>query len=449
MTVYIPLRQAPGDYHFHTYDYPGSSGPGQGPFELSAAQPNRGMYRFYSMVQDLQGLLTVGARNGVPNIALNQIGAPTASGKRTWVLSFGNNAANQRTVVITGGIHAREWIAAEMAYLVAEYLIYNYSTQPAPGKARTLAHLVNNRNIHIIPMLNPDGNLRTVFGTGANDRDWRKNLRALPNSGQDWANLVAPGTVANPPFQNVRPSWGLFSWATYNVPNYAPPGVPPGAATYQNRWLSNGKTGVDLNRNFGTTAYGYDCAPDYDNYDPASTSYFGPSGGSEQETSNVYQAMVNASAANAGQLTATIDYHSYGRLILYPTEVFRAAGGLSVTYTRLGQTLQTFIRNQAGLNPNYQLGDPLGLIGYHATGSVADHAAQAHQARAYTVELDPGLGDPIEFELPQTDILDVFRRNIRGALTAIWAPVSQRETQQVVNVFTPWNVYNRGNQLPQ
>jgi Zinc carboxypeptidase len=443
----IPLRTNPGDYHFHAYDYASSAA-----FTLSPGQPNRGGMRFYSLVRDLDALLQNGQRRNVPNIALNPIGAPTAGGKRTWLLSFGNlnNQANQRTVVLTGGIHAREWIAAEIAYLVAEYLICNYVAAPPPGRVRALAHLVNNRNIHIIPMLNPDGNLRTVFGTVANDRLWRKNLRVLPNSARDWVNLVALGGVANQPFQNVRPSWMLLPWAVYDVPDYdpvrhIPPGGPP---NYRTQWLSNGLTGVDLNRNFATAAYGYDCSPAFDNYDPGSDSYFGPSAGSEPETSNVRQAMVNATATTAGQLSAAIDYHSYGRLVLYPSEASNSVGGLAAGYTRLGQALQTLIRDQAGPNPNYLLGDPRTRIGYDATGSVADYAAEAHQARAFTVELDPALRDPIEFELPENQILDVFRRNIRGALAAIWAPVRQREVNQVVNLFTTWTVYNRGNQVP-
>ena len=128
-----PVRAVATDYHFHAYDYPNSAA--QGPWGLSVAQPTRNNWQFYSMVQDLIGLRDWGAFIGVPNITLTDVGAPTVRGRRTKMLSFGNagNVANRPTVVITGGIHAREWAAIEFAYLMAEYLIRNYpAARPEP-----------------------------------------------------------------------------------------------------------------------------------------------------------------------------------------------------------------------------------------------------------------------------------------------------------------------------
>jgi hypothetical protein len=441
-----PVRPGTNAYHFHTYSFAGAQ-----PFQPSIAQPAAGNLQFYSMVQDLAGLVQVGQASNVPNIALTQVGGATVGNRRTQMLSFGNqgNVAGRRTVVITGGIHAREWIATEMAYLLAEYLIVNY---PAPGAPLPLTanqtiiqNLVDRRNIRIIPMVNPDGNYRTVFG---GDRMWRKNRHPLPAWGSGWIAALVPGGPPNPPtppFTQVQ-AWTLPLWAEYRVPNYDPTHhIPPaGPANYRSHRIPNSETGVDLNRNMATTAWGYDCAPNYYNWDPSGDTYFGTRPGGEAETSNVQQAMA---AVPAGAIAISIDYHAFGRMILYPSEAGHT--GLGAEHIRTGQMLQALIVDQLGAG-GYSLGTPITTPGilYDATGSIADYAAQQHQARAFTIELDPVHGTAGGFVLPQNQIQAVFEKNIRGALAAIAAPVGNVREQQIRARFQAWNVSGRGNQIP-
>jgi hypothetical protein len=439
-----------GDYHYHAYDYPGSGA--NGAWGLSPAVAARGNYQFYSMYRDLNGLLAEGGGRHVPNIALNQVGPLTIGGRRTLVLSFGNatNQPNQRTVVITGGIHAREWIAAEIAYLIAEYLIFNYVAAPTvvTQRVRALRNLVNNRNIIIIPMLNPDGIQRTVYGALPNDRDWRKNTRVLPTVPRSWVRLVAPGGNPNQPYQNVaRPPVGL---AHYDVPNYvAIPAIPPAPLVYGTVNLTQNEIGVDLNRNLPTAAYGYDTPP-YDDSDPAEETFHGPGGASEREIANLRTAVVNATVngQTGGRVWASIDYHSYGQKILYGEEAIRPPG-LAPAHVALGQTLRALIANQLN-NPTYALQNPAlaPLLGYLPVGTVDDYMTQAYQTLAFTVELDPSDNDGEDFELAENRILNCFRQNIRGALAAIRAPVNQQEAQDAVNSFLGWPVFNAGNQVP-
>ncbi len=303
MPPHPPVRTTALHYHYHVYEYNNSVA--NGPWGVSLPVAGRGGYPFYSMFEDLNGLLAEGQGRHVPNIRLDQVGPVTAQGRRTLALSFGNLSGqrNQRTVVITGGIHAREWIATEMAYLLAEYLIFNYVAAPTvvTQRVKALRNLVNNRNIVIIPMLNPDGIQRTVFGTGNGDRLWRKNMRVLPHRPRRWAWMIAPGGAPNQPYQNVVAPVG-GGLAHYDVPDYVPvPAIPPAPLVYGTVNLIQNALGVDLNRNLPTAAYGYDSPPTYDDSSPPSDTFHGSGGASEPEIANLRTAVLQATArANTG-----------------------------------------------------------------------------------------------------------------------------------------------------
>ena len=147
-----------------------------------------------------------------------------------------------------------------------------------------------------------------------------------------------------------------------------------------------------------------------------------------------------------GDIATTIDYHSYGRFILYPDET---AGKRSPDYECIGLALQSLVKSQAGLP--YEIGSAKGLLKYYATGTNADYMALNKQARAFTIEVDPKV-DPANvdsgFLLPETDLMALFETNIRGALAAIAAPSREEDMSAAVDQFQSWDVYGRGNQLP-
>jgi hypothetical protein len=445
-----PVRPGQAPFRFHTYDYPGSQR-----WTQSNAIATASNMQFYSLLQDMTGLEQEGLARQVPNIVLNRLG-PTLGGNRLLELSFGSGSPNAPAVVITGGIHAREWIAAEFVYLLAEYLIMHYTTAPANGYQRSIRRIVDARRIRIIPMLNPDGNLYTVFTAGG--RMWRKNRFALPVTAAAWVAMLAPAGAPNPPFDNVGGPAGNL--AQYDVPNYDPDnGVPPHAAVMETRDLGLGQFGVDLNRNYDTTAWGYAAERTKNGvtgrtgYDPSTELYFGPSAGSEAETAAV---QAELAAIDPG-IATSIDYHAYGKLILYPSEAYNA-GRVSSDYRKLGQSLRQLVHSDGTLD--YDLGTPRQLLGYDATGSIIDHAAEHYQVRAFTIELDPSLGSQKTdgFELKQGQIGAVFEKNIRGALAALAAPrrphskygsyLKKQRMDQTTQALLNWDVYGRGNQLP-
>ena len=462
-----PDRANAAAFHFHSYDYQGDTA--RGPFQLSNGLFTTSGTEVYSLVQDLQGLVAWGnAVNHVPNLTLTAMsavpgGTLTLDGRETLVLSFGgplpgSNLPDVPAVVFTGGIHAREWIAVEIVYLLAEYLIKHYNANPQGNYQPTIRQLVDSRRIYCIPMLNPDGNHETVFA----NRLWRKNTRVLPTRAADWVPLLTDnGNLGTnpPPFRNVRgPAGPPDSPAQYDVPVYDPVRhIPPAVINNRvTRPLPIDALGVDLNRNLNTLGWGYDGQHYADDgtpsaggsYNPLEETYFGPGPASERETANLQIALRNAAQAGPG-ISASIDYHSRGQFVLYPTEAYDY-GDVGPHYRRLGQTVWNLVKT--GLYPDYRLGIPRDLLQGDATGTVMDRAAQLHNSQALTIELDPDLTVANGWLLPEDQICDVFERNIRGALAVLSAPQQPPPNNQVyaqiVNRFDAWNVVGRGNRLP-
>lgn len=102
------------------------------------------------------------------DVTLDTIGQ-SVEGRVILALKIGSalDAPTRPNVLFVGVHHAREWISAEMALRLAGYLADS-------SDARAL---LSDRDIWIVPVLNPDG-YQYTFDT---DRLWRKNRRPNPD----------------------------------------------------------------------------------------------------------------------------------------------------------------------------------------------------------------------------------------------------------------------------
>ena len=97
--------------------------------------------------------------------------AKTNEGRDMWAIRISgdlNSASNKPGIIFMGGHHAREHLSIEMPLMLAQYLIEQYRA----GNERIVT-LLNNRDIHIIPVVNPDGAEYDI--KDGSYKMWRKN----------------------------------------------------------------------------------------------------------------------------------------------------------------------------------------------------------------------------------------------------------------------------------
>jgi len=128
--------------------------------------PNAGLYHTYAEINDELHQLAAAH----PQIAQVSLIGKSVEGRDLWAIKISDNvtqAEAETAVVFLGGHHAREWIAVDVPFLLAKHLLNRYGADTA------ITRLVNQAEIWIVPLVNPDGHQYSV----TNDRLWRKNRR--------------------------------------------------------------------------------------------------------------------------------------------------------------------------------------------------------------------------------------------------------------------------------
>jgi murein tripeptide amidase MpaA len=136
-----------------------------------ALDQNLGLYHTYAETEST--LLALESQ--YPELASVEAIGTSGEGRIIYALKISDNVAideSEPEVLIMGNHHARELMSVEIPLLFAEYLLDNYESDPA------VASMVDEREIYIIPMVNPDGH---VFVELNHSGDWwtwwRKNRR--------------------------------------------------------------------------------------------------------------------------------------------------------------------------------------------------------------------------------------------------------------------------------
>jgi len=137
-----------------------------------------------SLEQDLRQLAA-----SQPDIAeLREVGR-SVENRPLWALRIGERKNSARKVLFMGCHHAREWVAVEVPYLLAQYLVQHANQNP-------VQQWLSEGEIWVAPMVNPDGHEYTR----TQDRLWRKNRRANPD-----------GSFGVDPNRNYGYMWGVLN----------------------------------------------------------------------------------------------------------------------------------------------------------------------------------------------------------------------------------------------
>lgn len=134
-----------------------------------------GYYTFAQMNTAMNNLVTA-----YPGLVTKQSLGTTAGGNNIWCIKISDNAAtdepNEPEVLFIGLQHAREAIGGSSMIFLMQYLCERYALDSR------IKNLVDNREIYIIPCMNPDGweyNRSTNSGGGGL---WRKNRKVIATS---------------------------------------------------------------------------------------------------------------------------------------------------------------------------------------------------------------------------------------------------------------------------
>jgi len=167
-------------------------------------------------------------------------------------------ATEKPTLVIEGGVHAREWIAPAALLYIALALVRN------AGDA-SVRSLLKNFVVSVYAPVNPDG---YVYSWEV-DRMWRKT-------------------------RSNRPDFGCPS-------------------------RQDGVAGVDANRNWGFS-WGNTTNKEYERHlhDPCSEVFIGPSSFAEPEIRAIAEYMRSRQESSSGYVAAFLDYHSAAQKLLPP-----------------------------------------------------------------------------------------------------------------------------------
>jgi hypothetical protein len=235
-------------------------------------------------------------------------------------------------------------------HLTVEMAVYllHLFTDNYAGDTR-IKNIVNSREIWIVPSVNPDGSEYDI-ATGSY-RSWRKNRQ--PNTGSRYV-------------------------------------------------------GTDLNRNYG---YKWGCCGGSSG-SPSSETYRGPAAFSAPESQVIRDFVASRVVGGVQQIKATMDFHTYSELVLWPYGYTNAKTGTGMTADD-NSALSTLGKQMAATN-NYTAEQSSAL--YITDGDLLDWLWGTYKIFAYTFEMYPTSSAQGGFYPPGSVITRETTRNKEAAL---------------------------------
>lgn len=226
----------------------------------------------------------------------------TADGRELWHFVIGDPEAEEK-ILINGGIHGREYMTSQLV-MKQMTMFLKHLAQGDSYQEQSYEKLLENRAVHVIPMVNPDGISISQLGVeGVRDETMREKLE----------------TIAQMDGQTA-------------------------SGSYLTRWKANGN-GVDLNRNFEALWEEYQDPAGH----PSSDHYKGESPGCEIESA----ALIELTQQEAFSLT--ISYHTQGSVIYW---YFAQEGELYEETMSFGERIS--LLTGYSMDANYEALDPAG-----------------------------------------------------------------------------------------
>ncbi|MFQ5422458.1 MAG: M14 family zinc carboxypeptidase [Phycisphaerae bacterium] len=141
-----------------------------------------------------------------PDLASVSTIGPSVEGRDLWVIHITGPGTGPKPAVFYHGLqHAREWITGPMVMYLADHLINQYDLDPC------VRDLVDNTDIYLAPVVNPDG----YSYTWTDQRLWRKNRRLNAdatygvdlnrNWAYDWGGGGSSGTPSSEIYRGTMP----------------------------------------------------------------------------------------------------------------------------------------------------------------------------------------------------------------------------------------------------
>lgn len=224
------------------------------------------------------------------------------------------------------------------------------------------------------------------------------------------------------PWNQIMDSWNIWIVPMLNVDGNNI------VWTQNNWWRKNGRAnnnkvfGVDINRNYPfrwNTCNGSSGSA-------TSDTYRGDKPGSEPET----QAL-----ARLGYMTnptASLSYHSYSEIVLYPYGCQGSFTSQAALYQKVGNELAKMIPNDSG-NGTYTAGTPWQLL-YSVDGDSMSFMHSEFGALSFTLEVNQSFQPPYELRAPT---LAKHRK--------AWTYFLQRTSQNLFSLKVTASLRNRGN----